>query len=85
MRTYSFPACYQRFLESTLALATAEVKRDRSRREDEDPRIQALATIPAPQIDPGRTGIITILLVESQSNGHPLNGRSEEVIPSTSA
>lgn len=68
MRTYSVPAAYRRHLEASLALAVAEVGRDTSRRSDEDPRVQALATVPDHYVEhdaPGR--IVVAVLTEAEA------------------
>lgn len=68
MRTYSCAAAYRRHVEASLALAVAEVGRDTARRSDEDPRVQALATINDCFVDPSAPGrIVVAVLTEAEA------------------
>jgi hypothetical protein len=62
MRLFTGPAAYRRYLEASLALALAEIKRDADRRADEDPRVQRLSTIPDRFIEAGDTGTLCIMV-----------------------
>jgi len=62
MREFKFPARYEQFLTATIALALAEVARDMKRRSDEDPRVQAMATVPSMLINATRPGDCSIIV-----------------------
>jgi hypothetical protein len=62
MRLFTGPAAYRRYLEASLALALAEIKRDADRRADEDPRVQRLSTIPDRFIEAGDAGTLCIMV-----------------------
>jgi hypothetical protein len=63
MRAFTVDARYRAYIESTLARAIADVINDVERREDEDPRIQRLATVPDQFIDPTEAGHALTILV----------------------
>lgn len=74
MRTYSVPRIYQRFLESSIALTLAEIGRDTRRREDEDPRVRALATIPDMFVDAAETGrLVVLVMTEAEAEALTVN------------
>jgi hypothetical protein len=62
MRLFTGPAAYRRYLEASLALALAEIKRDADRRADEDPRVQRLSTIPDRFIEAGESRTLCIMV-----------------------
>jgi hypothetical protein len=62
MRLFDFPARYTRFVTAQLALMGAEIRRDADRRDDEDPRVRRLATIPGTFIDPAARGRVIVLV-----------------------
>jgi len=59
---FSCPARYRKFMEANIALLLAEIGRDVARRADEDPRIQAWATVPNHMIDTDQVGTCAILV-----------------------
>lgn len=68
MQTFSCAAAYRRHVEESLALAVADVGRDAGRREDEDPRVQALAWIDPAMIDPSAKGrIVVVVMTEAEA------------------
>lgn len=69
MRVYSVPAAYQRHVEASLAIAVAEVGSDVAFRADEDPRVQALAPVPAFLFDgtPAEGRTVVVVLTEAEA------------------
>lgn len=62
MRVFQCPAKYHRFIESAVALALADVKRDMDRRADDHPGVRALATVHDQYLDHDAAGTLTILV-----------------------
>lgn len=68
MRTYSVPAAYRRHIESSIALAMAEVGADVKYREDEDPRVRRLAPVPDAMLEPRETGRLLIVVMDAAAD-----------------
>lgn len=62
MHSLAVPASYRAFVEASLALVAAEIRRDAARRGDDDQRVQKLATVPANLIDATETGTLNLTL-----------------------
>lgn len=66
MSSFTVPTAYRRYVEHTMALLMATVARDADLRQDDDPRVRALAPVPDQYVDQIKDGR-TVIVVTPQS------------------
>jgi hypothetical protein len=67
MRVYVVSAAYRQFLEHEIDALITRAQQDEDRRADEDPRVQALATVPDEQIDRRETGTLLLAVFDADA------------------